>query len=155
MLNSAVRIRKLKTCLLSVTLLGSLTLQSNLAHAQAAQDFKPSSPVAVLMPVVIDNLDTLELNPEQISQVRQIARTNFSQVEYINAQYHNVKTQLQEETLGKDGQQASSLKLIDELGEIDKKRMQLTIECVFGLKAILTPQQYAELMAIVAFNKGQ
>ncbi|WP_028487062.1 hypothetical protein [Thiomicrorhabdus chilensis] len=117
-----------------------------------AEDFKPSSAVTALMPIVMDNLDTLKLTPKQLDEVRAIARANFSEVEYINAQYHNLKSALKDETLDLSGNKTQSLKLISELAELDRKRMTLTIECVYGLKQILSDVQYDEVIAILEFH---
>jgi hypothetical protein len=124
-----------------------------LTQAAQVEDFKPSAPVATLMPLLIDNLDTLQLSPVQMQKVRGIARDNFAQVESINAQYHHLKTELREVTLDKQGNKTRSLKLIQELAELDAQRMALTIECVFGLKEILSLEQYEELIAIMEFTR--
>lgn len=134
----------------SITLLGFISLIS--LPIQAA-DFKPSSPIATLLPVILDNLDILELTAEQLDKVRDVSRKNFPQIEFINAQYHQLKSQLKEETLSVPGNITLSNALVEELGELDKKRMRHTVECVFALKEILTAEQYAELIATVNFNQ--
>lgn len=104
-------------------------------NTHAAEDFKPSSSVVTLMPIVMDNLDILNLQPEQINEVRAIARKNFSVVEFINAEYHNLKTELKEILLDKNNLNTErASQIVSELAELDKKRMTLTLECAFGLK---------------------
>jgi Spy/CpxP family protein refolding chaperone len=119
-----------------------------------ADDFKPSSPITALMPIVMDNLDRLNLTPAQLDKVRAISRDNFAKVEYINAKYNDIKSELKEITLDVEGDKARALKLVDELGELDKQRMRLTVECAFGLKALLTAEQYDEVIATLNFNQG-
>lgn len=126
-----------------------------LAPGAYAEDFKPSSPITALMPVVMDNLDRLNLTPAQLDKVRAISRENFAKVEYINAQYHEIKSELKEITLDRQGDKTRALKLVEELGEIDKQRMRLTVECAFGLKSVLSAEQYDEVVATLSFNQGQ
>ncbi|WP_178863204.1 Spy/CpxP family protein refolding chaperone [Thiomicrorhabdus cannonii] len=125
-----------------------------LTPAVQADDFKPSSPITALMPIVMDNLDRLHLTPAQLDKVRAISRDNFAKVEYINAQYHEIKSELKEITLDVDGDKSRALQLVNELGELDKQRMTLTVECAFGLKSLLTAEQYDEVIATLKFNQG-
>ncbi|MEA3405653.1 MAG: hypothetical protein U9R28_07935 [Pseudomonadota bacterium] len=135
-------------------LIKSLIFVSTLAliHPAFAEDFKPSSNVTTLMPLLLDNLDTLEVSGTQLDKVRGISRKSFAEVEYINAQYNNLKNELKDETLDGDGSLEHSMKLIEELAALDKKRMTLTIECVFGLKQVLSAEQYDELIALLEFQ---
>jgi capsule polysaccharide export protein KpsE/RkpR len=119
-----------------------------------ADDFKPSSPITTLMPIVMDNLDRLDLTPAQLDKVRAISRDNFAKVEYINAKYNDIKSELKEITLDVEGNKTHALKLVDELGELDKQRMRLTVECAFGLKNVLNAEQFAEVIATLHFNQG-
>ena len=134
---------------LSICLVGFIGF---LPFASQAEDFKPSSAITALMPIVMDNLDTLNLSQDQLDKVRDVARKNFAQLEFLNAQYHELKTQLKEETLDVTGDIQKSRKLIEELGALDKQKMNFTLECVFALKRILTPEQYAEVIATLNFN---
>ncbi len=134
---------------LSISLIGFIGF---LPFSSQAADFKPSSAVTALMPIVMDNLDTLNLSQAQLDQVREVARKNFAQLEFLNAQYHELKTELKEETLDVAGDIQKSRKLIEELGELDKQKMNFTIECVFALKRILTAEQYEEVIATLNFN---
>lgn len=135
-------------------LLVSLVLASSLALPTyaMAEDFKPSSNITTLMPLLLDNLDILKVNQEQLSNVRLISRKSFAEVEYINAQYHNIKTELKEELLDFNADATHSLKLSQELAKLDQKRMQLTIECANGLKKVLNQEQYEELIALLEFQ---
>ncbi|MDG6778517.1 hypothetical protein QCB44_07360 [Thiomicrorhabdus sp. zzn3] len=145
------RITRWMAPLLNTTGLLLLLMLTANSHAQ---DFKPSSPVTALMPIVMDNLELLQLTPEQLDQVRAIARSNFAEVEFINAKYHDIKSELKENTLDGAGDKNHSLQLIQELSELDKKRMALTIECVFGLKQILTEEQYQEVISLLSFQNS-
>jgi len=75
----------MKNLMLSLFIAGSLAVPNHVY----AEDFKPSSNIVTLMPLVIDNLDLLKVTPEQRDEFRKIARKNFKEVEYINAQYNN------------------------------------------------------------------
>ncbi len=130
-----------------------ISLSGLMPFASQAEDFKPSSAVTALMPIVMDNLDTLNLSQAQLDKVRVVSRGSFSKIEFINAQYHELKTQLKEETLDVSGDIQTSRELIEELVELDKQRMSLTIECVFSLKEILTAEQYEEVVATLNFNE--
>ena len=122
-------------------------------NTQAAEDFKPSSPVVTLMPIVMDNLDILNLQPEQINEVRAIARKNFSVVEFINAEYHNLKTELQEVLLDANNLNTQrATQIVAELAELDKKRMTLTLECAFGLKKALGKEKFEEIVSTLEFQ---
>jgi hypothetical protein len=118
-----------------------------------AEDFKPSSNIVTLMPIVMDNLDTLELTSEQLNQVRDISRKSFATVEEINAEYHAIKSELKEELLDFDNQDnAHSKKLLEELIALDKKRMMLTLECTLGLKKILAETKFKEIVSTLEFQ---
>lgn len=122
-------------------------------NTHAAEDFKPSSSVVTLMPIVMDNLDILNLQPEQISQVRAIARKNFSVVEFINAEYHNLKTELKEILLDSNNLKTErASQIVTELAELDKKRMTLTLECAFGLKNALGKDKFQEVVSTLEFQ---
>ena len=139
--------------ILNIALLTSaLTITPLLGHAE---DFKPSSAITVLMPIVMDNLDTLHLTPAQLDQVRQISRKNFAEVEYINAQYHDLKSQVREATLDPEANPAEVRQWVKELASLDEKRMLLTVDCAFGLKKILTPEQFQELLNIQSFTAAK
>ena len=135
---------------LSISLIGCIGI---MPFSCQAEDYKPSSAITALMPIVMDNLDTLYLSQEQLDKVREVARKNFSELEFLNAQYHELKTQLKEEILDVAGDIQKSRKLIEELGELDKQKMNFTVECVFDLKRILTPEQYEEVIATLNFNE--
>jgi len=130
-------------------ILASTMLLSQFVYAE---DFKPSSNIVTLMPIVLDNLDTLEISGSQLDQVRAISRKSFAEVEYINAQYNNLKNELKDEAIDANGSQENSMKLVRELAALDQKRMTLTVECVFGLKQVLTAEQYEELIALLEFQ---
>ena len=138
----------MKPLLLSLFLASSFALPS---HAYA-EDFKPSSNVVTLMPLLLDNLELLQVTQEQLSKVRMVSRKSFSEVEYINAQYNNLKNELKDELLDFNVDAAHSLKLALELAELDQKRMQLTIECANDLKKVLNKEQYEELISLLEFQ---
>ena len=117
-----------------------------------AEDFKPSSNIVTLMPLVIDNLDLLNVTAEQRNAFRTIARKNFKEVEYINAQYNNLKNELKEELLDYKANETHSLTLLKELAMLDQKRMLLTINCANGLKKVLSQAQYEELISLLEFQ---
>jgi len=122
-------------------------------NTQAAEDFKPSSSTVTLMPIVMDNLDILDLQPDQINAVRAIARKNFSVVEYINAEYHNLKTELKEVLLDTNNLNTERAnQIVAELAEFDKKRMTLTLECTFGLKQALGKEKFQEIVSTLEFQ---
>ncbi|MBN2866794.1 MAG: hypothetical protein JXK16_12365 [Thiotrichales bacterium] len=138
----------MKSLLLGLFLAGSLALPS---HA-FAEDFKPSSNVVTLMPLLLDNLELLNVTQEQLSEIRQISRKNFAEVEYINAQYHNLKSELKDELLDVNVNAEHSLKLAQELAQLEQKRFQLTINCANGLKNLLSASQYEELIGLLEFQ---
>ncbi|BCN94013.1 hypothetical protein THMIRHAM_17980 [Thiomicrorhabdus immobilis] len=118
-----------------------------------AEDYKPSSNIVSLMPIVMDNLDTLQLTEVQLDQVRAISRKSFAGVEQINAEYHVIKTELKEELLDSNNQDSQhSKQLVEELVALDKKRMMLTLECTLGLKKVLSKAQFKEVVAQLEFQ---
>ena len=140
--------RNIKNILLSA--LFSIAL---MPQAHALEDFKPSSSVVSLMPIVMENLDILNLTTSQLDQIRGIARQNFSQVEYINAAYHDLKTELKEILL--DGQNKNSqraTKIVSELAELDKQRITLTVQCAFNLKNVLGTETFNEVVSTLEFQ---
>lgn len=120
-----------------------------------AEDFKLSSPITILMPIVLENLDTLELSAKQLDQVRDISRKNFSQVEYLNALYHELKTQVREDTLDPEGKKDIVLQNVAKLAKLDEQRMLLTVDCAFELKQVLSAKQYQELITIQSFTQAK
>ncbi len=120
-----------------------------------AEDFKPSSNIVTLMPIVMDNLDTLELSSEQLDQIRAISRQNFSKVESINAEYHHIKTELKEELLNPENQDNQySRKLLAQLLKLEEQRMTLTLECTLGLKKILPAEKFKEILSLLEFQSS-
>ena len=133
--------------------MASLLIGFSINTQAATEDFKPSSSVVTLMPIVMDNLDILNLQSEQIDQVRAIARKNFSVVEFINAEYHNLKTELQEVLLDANNLNTQrATQIVAELAELDKKRMTLTLECAFGLKQALGKEKFEEIVSTLEFQ---
>lgn len=117
-------------------------------------DFKPSGNTVTLMPIVMDNLDLLELTTEQLNQIRDIAQQNFKRVEQINAEYHLLKSELREILLDKDSSEMQqSQKLVEELAELDRQRMMLTVECAQGLKRILSAEKFSEITSLYEFQR--
>lgn len=138
----------MKKLLVSLVLASSLTLPNYVV----AKDFKPSENIVTLMPLLLDNLDILQVSQDQLSEIRLISRKSFAEVEYINAQYHNIKSELKDELLDFDTDAVNSLKLSQELAKLDQKRMQLTVECANDLKKVLNQAQYEELIALLEFQ---
>lgn len=137
-----------KAWLFSLAILGSSYGANSLA-----EDFKPSSNIVTLMPIVMNNLDTLELTEEQLDHVRAISRKSFATVEQINAEYHVIKSELKEELMNSENlDNKHSKKLLDELVELDKKRMMLTLECTLGLKKVLSKAKFKEVVALLEFQ---
>lgn len=135
----------LRPFLFPVLLFGAMPLQAQQV------DFKPASPVVKLMPILMDNLGLLNLSSEQLAKVRKISRKSFADLEYLNAEYHVAKSELREVLLDFNGTSAQADKLIQQLAEMEKKRLILTSECAMGLKQILTAEQHQELIEIATF----
>lgn len=127
-----------------------LLLSTNLA---TAEDFKPSSNIVTLMPIVIENLDTLEISQQELNELRKISRENFAKVEEINALYHDIKTELKEELLDLNNQDNKhSKELVTQLVELEQKRMMLTLNCTQRLKQILPASKYEEVIELLEFR---
>jgi Spy/CpxP family protein refolding chaperone len=119
--------------------------------SSATVDFKPAEPVVKLMPVLMDNLDLMNLSSEQLSKVREISRQNFQELEFLNAEYHDVKSELKELLYDSELHKKQVAALAKKLSEMELKRLSLTIDCVENLKQVLTPIQHEELMNLVNF----
>ncbi|BBP46407.1 hypothetical protein THMIRHAS_17800 [Thiosulfatimonas sediminis] len=129
----------------------SVVLFLSLTFSAQAKDFTPADPVVKLMPVLMDNLNLFELTPEQMQQVRSISRKSFADLEYLNAEYHLVKTELRDLLFDPKPHPAAEQKLIESLAKMEAKRLVLTVDCAEGLKAILSPEQFAELIELATF----
>lgn len=137
-----------KLCVIGLFALASLN-----SPLSWASDFKPSSNIVTLMPIVMDNLDTLELTTDELDQIRAVSRKSFSMVEQINAEYHEIKSELKEELLDIHNQDnVHSQKLVEELVALDKKRMELTLECTLALKQILPQNKFEEVISLLDFQ---
>ena len=136
--------------LLIKSLLIGLSFTPLLSHAS---DFKPSSNIVTLMPVVIDNLDILEISQKELNELRNISKDSFAKVEEINALYNDIKTELKEELLDVNNTtNEHSKKLVKQLVELDQKRMILTLDCTQRLKQILSPEKYNEVVELLEFR---
>jgi len=134
-------------------LLSILFFIAFIPFAQAQDDFKPSSPVVSLMPIVMENLEILDLITKQQDEVRAIARKIFSQVQYLNADYNNLKTELKEILLDSQNQDKKrASEIVDELAKLDKQRMTLTMNCAFNLKKILGKKTFEEVVSTLEFQ---
>ncbi|WP_321326402.1 hypothetical protein [Thiomicrorhabdus sp.] len=139
--------------MIKTTLLSTLFFIALTPIVQAQEDFKPSNSVVTLMPIVMDNLDILDLSAKQLDEVRAISRKNFADVEYINAEYNNLKTELKEILLDSQNQnQKRATEIIDELAKLDKQRMTLTMTCAFNLKRILGTKTFEEVVSTLEFQ---
>ena len=119
--------------------------------SSAAADFKPAEPVVKLMPVLMDNLDLLNLSSQQLDKVRAISRKSFQELEFLNAEYHVTKKELQELLHDTSPAQQKAAQLAEALSQMELKRLQLSIECAEGLKMVLTPEQHQELINLATF----
>ena len=142
----------MKTNLLkSLALTFSISALPMLSYAQ--EDFKPSSNIVTLMPIVIENLDTLEISKQELNELRNISRDNFAKVEEINALYHDIKSELKEELLdvnNKDNQHSKDL--VSQLVKLEQQRMMLTLDCTQRLKQILPAEKYNEVIELLEFR---
>ncbi|GAB6070925.1 hypothetical protein JCM30760_20220 [Thiomicrorhabdus hydrogeniphila] len=137
------------------TLLSALFFIAFIPQAQAQEDYKPSSAVVSIMPTVMENLDILELTEQQLDKVRAVSRKNFSQVEYINAEYNDLKTELKEILLDSQNQdQKRARDIVKKLAELDQKRMTLTLDCAFDLKRILGTKTFEEVVSTIEFQSN-
>lgn len=118
-----------------------------------AEDFKPSSNIVTLMPIVIENLDTLEISQKELNELRQISKDNFAKVEEINALYHDIKSELKEELLDSNNKDNNHSKaLVQKLVDLEQQRMLLTLDCTLRLKQILPAEKYDEVIELLEFR---
>ena len=130
-----------------------LCLTGFYSNYSVAGDFKPSSSIVKLMPIVINNLDILDLTPQQMDEVRKISRESMHQAKQINAEYHLIKSELAEYLLEPSPlKQATSAQLLDELAALDRQRMQLTVDCAEGLKKVLGADLFTEIVSLYQFK---
>lgn len=130
---------------------GLLSLTFSAQSVAQADEFRPPSPIVKLMPVLLDNLSLLELTAKQTQQARVLAQQNFQALAYLNAQYQDMKAELKELLLSPELTSEQTDRLSQSISQLEQKRLKLTIDCAEGLKQILTPDQFKELVDIAYF----
>lgn len=142
-----------KSLLKSLYLPLALSILTMPTFSYAQEDFKPSSNIVTLMPIVIENLDTLEITQQELNELRNISRENFAKVEEINALYHDIKTELKEELLDANNKDNNHSKdLVSQLVKLEQQRMMLTLDCTKRLKQILSAEKYDEVIELLEFQ---
>lgn len=130
-----------------LNLLTVLTLSGvMLASVEAKQPtIVAATPVVVLMPFLTDNPDFFALTPEQRQAVTKIAQTSGAKRESLDQSILDLRTELREELLKYKSDTKLIKQLSAELNKQEAARLQLSIDCVQGLRSALTAEQWKTL----------
>lgn len=104
-----------------------------------------ATPVVVLMPFLTDNPDFFALTPEQRQAVTKIAQTSGAKRESLDQSILDLRTELREELLKYKSDTKLIKQLSAELNKQEAARLQLSIDCVQGLRSALTAEQWKTL----------
>jgi hypothetical protein len=104
-----------------------------------------ATPVVVLMPFLTDNPDFFVLTPEQRQAVTKIAQTSGAKREGLDQSILDLRTELREELLKYKSDTKLIKQLSAELNKQEAARLQLSIDCVQGLRSALTAEQWKTL----------
>lgn len=104
-----------------------------------------ATPVVVLMPFLTDNPDFFVLTPEQRQAVTKIAQTSGAKRESLDQSILDLRTELREELLKYKSDTKLIKQLSAELNKQEAARLQLSIDCVQGLRSALTAEQWKTL----------
>lgn len=104
-----------------------------------------ATPVVVLMPFLTDNPDFFVLTPEQRQAVIKIAQASGAKRESLDQSILDLRTELREELLKYKSDTKLIKQLSAELNKQEAARLQLSIDCVQGLRSALTAEQWKTL----------
>lgn len=104
-----------------------------------------ATPVVVLMPFLTDNPDFFALTPEQRQTVTKIAQASGAKRESLDQSIIDLRTELREELLKYKSDTKLIKQLSAELNKQEAARLQLSVDCVQGLRSALTAEQWKTL----------
>lgn len=104
-----------------------------------------ATPVVVLMPFLTDNPDFFVLTPEQRQAVTKIAQASGAKRESLDQSILDLRTELREELLKYKSDTKLIKQLSAELNKQEAARLQLSVDCVQGLRSALTAEQWKTL----------
>lgn len=104
-----------------------------------------ATPVVVLMPFLTDNPDFFALTPEQRQAVTKIAQASGAKRESLDQSIIDLRTELREELLKYKSDTKLIKQLSAELNKQEAARLQLSVDCVQGLRSALTAEQWKTL----------
>lgn len=120
----------------------SLTLFSaSLVHA-AERHFSLATPVVVLMPHVLNNIELLEVTPEQRHEIRVMANKMTREREDNESLTLELRKELWELTTAYRPDPKEQAKLIELISKAEKRRVEMSIECAGNLSKILNKDQW-------------
>ncbi len=104
-----------------------------------------ATPVVVLMPFLTDNPDFFALTPEQRQAVTKVAQASGAKRESLDQSIIDLRTELREELLKYKSDTKLIKQLSAELNKQEAARLQLSVDCVQGLRSALTAEQWKTL----------
>lgn len=139
------RATRLSVAALSIVLLAAISVPS-----YASGNFKAATPVVILMPHALNNVDMLEISDQQKHQLRSIAQQMNREREDNDTLSVELRRELSELTKmyrpdAKLQQEVRSL-----LAKTEQRRVEMSVECADQLRQILTEEQWSLLLELAA-----
>lgn len=116
---------------------------------QAERKFVAATPVVILMPHVLANMEMLEITPGQRHEIRLIANQMITEREDNDSLGLELRRELSELIARYDADINKQYELMALVAKTEKRRVEMSIECADGLRKILNKEQWTLLFELV------
>lgn len=119
-------------------------------QAYAEREIKAATPVVVLMPHVLNNIDMLEITDQQKHKIRSIAQSMTREREDNDTLSVELRRELAELTQAyrPDVEAQAEVKAL--LFKTEQRRVEMSLECADQLRQILTKEQWRFMLELAA-----
>lgn len=122
---------------------------------QAERKFVAATPVVILMPHVLANMEMLEITPSQRHEIRLIANQMITEREDNDSVGLELRRELSELVARYDADINKQYELMELVAKTEKRRVEMSIECADSLRKILNKDQWALLFELVDDAAGR
>jgi Spy/CpxP family protein refolding chaperone len=119
-------------------------------QVHANREIKAATPVVVLMPHVLNNVDLLEITPDQKHRLRTVAQKMNREREDNDTLSVELRRELAELTQSYRPDAKAQADVMALLAKTEQRRVEMSLECADQLREILTEDQWKFMLELAA-----
>lgn len=113
-----------------------------------AQEFRAATPLIVLMPHVLNNIEMLEISDQQKGEMRELAQIMSREREDVDSVALELRAELSEITKQYRPDIKQQQKIKQMMLEAEQRRVEMSLECSGKMRQILSEEQWELLIEL-------